>query len=114
MKTKEEILAEVDRLLVELEEGSGEYDGEGVDGFRNLHEWNGEMLDWERTKQNVKDYIEVLKYAIVKVKNWKVVDRMLYPVPWWVATPACDDPLTYAAKQLSELEGGSHEGKNEV
>ena len=107
MKTKEEIIADVERLIDELRNGEGEYEEEGADGFPQLQEWKpgpDRMLDWEQTKLNVEDYLKALRYAIVEVKNWRVVDMMLYPVPGWVATPGWDDPLTYSAKLLSELE----------
>ena len=108
MGRKEDVVAEVDRLLVDLEEGSGEYEKDGADGFLQLQEWkygNGRrMLDMEQTKLNVKDYIRVLRYAITEVKNWRIVDMMLYPVPGNVATPCWDDPLTYAAKKLKDIE----------
>ena len=118
MRTEKEIVEEVDRLLVELEEGYGEYEGEGADGFRQLQKItyskgsDGKtrtMLDWERTKRNVKDYMKALRYAIVEVRNWRVVDMMLYPVPGFVATPGLDDPLTYAADELAELKGDGNE-----
>jgi len=105
--TREKIIADVDRLLDELRNGEGEYEKEGADGFPQLQEWKSgpnRMLDWEQTKRNVEDYLKALRYAIVEVKNWRVVDMMLYPVPGWVATPGWDDPLTYNAKLLSDLE----------
>ena len=105
--TKEKIIADVDRLLDELRDGTGEYEGDGADGFLQLQEWKygrGRMLDWEQTKRNVDDYIKALRYAIVEVKNWRVVDMMLYPVPGDVATPMWDDPLTYDTKLLADIE----------
>ena len=105
--TREKIISDVDRLLDELRNGEGEYEKEGADGFPQLQEWKpgpDRMLDWEQTKRNVEDYLKALRYAIVEVKNWRVVDMMLYPVPGWVATPGWDDPLTYNAKLLSDLE----------
>lgn len=105
--TKEKIIADVDRLLDELRDGTGEYESEGADGFLQLQEWTSgpnRVLDWEQTKRNVEDYLKVLRYAIVEVKNWRVVDMMLYPVPGCVATPGWDDPLTYDAKLLSDHE----------
>lgn len=105
--TKEKIIADVDRLLNELRDGTGEYEGEGADGFHQLQEWKygpERMLDWEQTKRNVDDYIKTLRHAIVEVKNWRVVDMMLYPVPRYVATPGWDDPLTYNTKLLADLE----------
>ena len=105
--TKEKIIADVDRLLNELRDGTGEYEGEGADGFPQLQEWKPgpeRMLDWEQTKRNVDDYIKALRHAIVEVKNWRVVDMMLYPVPGYVATPGWDDPLTYDTKLLADLE----------
>ena len=107
MKTKEEIIADLDRLLDDLRNGEGEYADEGADGFPQLQEWKpgpNRFLDWEQTKRNVEDYLRALRYAIVEVKNWRVVDMMLYNVPGWVATPGWDDPLTYSAKLLSDLE----------
>ena len=107
--TRESIIADVDRLLGELRDGTGEYEGEGADGFLQLQEWKwkpgqGRMLDWEQTKRNVDDYIKALRHAIVEVKNWRVVDMMLYPVPGYVGTPGWDDPLTYDTKLLADLE----------
>ena len=105
--TREKIIADVDRLLDELRNGDGEYEEEGADGFPRLQEWKSgpnRMLDWEQTKRNVEDYLKALRYAIVEVKNWRVVDMMLYPVPGCVATPGWDDPLTYDTKLLSDLE----------
>ena len=108
MGRKEDVIAEVDRLLVELEEGRGEYEKDGADGFLQLQEWKygcgRKMLDMEQTKLNVKDYIKALRYAITEVKNWRIVDMMLYPVPGDVATPCWDDPLTHAAKRLKDIE----------
>lgn len=96
-------------MLVDLTNGTGEYEKEGADGFLQLQEWksgaDGRMLDFEQTKRNVDDYVKALRYAIVEVKNWRVVDMMLYPVPGYVATPGWDDPLTYAAKKLSDMKG---------
>lgn len=112
--TREKIIADVDRLLEELRDGTGEYEGEGADGFPQLQEWKpgpDRMLDWEQTKRNVDDYIKALRHAIVEVKNWRVVDMMLYPVPRYVATPGCDDPLTYSAKRLYDLENGKENRK---
>lgn len=105
--TREKIISDVDRLLDELRNGTGEYEKEGADGFLQLQEWTSgpnRALDWEQTKRNVEDYLKVLRYAIVEVKNWRVVDMMLYPVPGYVATPGWDDPLTYDAKLLSDYE----------
>lgn len=105
--TREKIIADVDRLLDELRNGTGEYEREGADGFLQLQEWKpgpNRVLDWEQTKRNVEDYLKALRYAIVEVKNWRVVDMMLYPVPGYVATPGWDDPLTYDAKLLSDYE----------
>lgn len=116
MKTREEIISDVERLIDELRNGEGEYEKEGADGFLQLQEWKSgpdRMLDWEQTKRNVEDYLKALRYAIVEVRNWRVVDMMLYPVPGWVATPGWDDPLTYNAKLLSDLEKMEVENEKE-
>ena len=64
--TKEKIIADVDRLLNELRDGTGEYEGEGADGFPQLQEWKRgpeRMLDWAQTKRNVDGWLVRIKTA---------------------------------------------------
>ena len=98
MTREREIVAHIERLLSDLRNGTGEYEGEGAERISFLLSFKNGEKDESETSRNVDDFMKVVRYAALEVANGNVVDMLLYPVPY-----GRDDPLEYEVDMLRAL-----------
>lgn len=98
MTREKEIVARIERLLSDLRNGTGEYEGEGAGRISFLLSFKNGEKDESETSRNIDDFMNVVRYAALGVANGNVVDMLLYPVPY-----GKDDPLEYEVDMLRAL-----------